>query len=72
MLNVIKISLMHLRQIKKTLMNKKFIHTENYLYTRKKSLKKRLFRWVTQNSSNLFLRTKDTISLDPFVSGVSR
>ena len=48
---------------------KKFIFKENYLTIRKNSLKKRILRWNTNQSANVFLRIGDTISLDPIIKG---
>ena len=52
------------------LMKKKFEYVESYFSVRKSSFKKRLFRWLTKGSSNLFLRTKDAISLNLLALGV--
>jgi len=46
-----------------------FIFEESYLSRRSTSFKKRIFRWITTKSSNLFLRSKDTISINPITTG---
>jgi len=51
-------------------MQKEFVVSESYSLIRKNSFKKRFFRWLTKNSSHLFLRTKDAISLNLFTLGV--
>ena len=48
---------------------KKFTFSESYSLIRKNSFKKRIFRWLTKSSSNLFLRSKDAISLNLFTVG---